>query len=241
MKSEGSKALTGREFRNMLNHTAVLEGGHHDSAPRIESVLEAGRQLGLSDEAVKEAFSRSEVRRRRLEELPRPGGSAIGFSISGYNVTLEIPRVGPISSLLTQICAGLLLMGVGLLKGKVFSLGFPDPGPVVWILPAGGALCVGRALYRMLLRQRIVLGLAGETIEWILGPLRWHRKIEVCQIRVSADPETIAGEGHLELHPTTDESGARGYRLLAGYSRVEREWVAGIINEWRGCVIPDAN
>jgi hypothetical protein len=217
------KQLSDREFREVLKRAIEHDAAAAERDLALADLLDAGRELGLSTEALTKSFEGYIEKRRSLESLPRPAGCATTVGISDGQLMIDIPPTGLRLKFLGQMAGSIAFLGVSARAARERWL---------WIFPVAGAWGIAQAFFRMLATTRVRLGTKVGSIERALGPFRWRRAIETLHLRARVEKGNKDGESNLEPDHLALDYGKHTYRLLEGYSLAEREWVVAHINGW---------
>ena len=203
-----------------------------DAAVALEPFLIAGREQGLAEESVRKSFEEWRERQQRVRSNTAIDKSPIGMRLLGNDLSLIVPPRGPTGKLLAEAAAGLALVLLACLQSWVGSFVLP-----IWALlplPLGGFAYLGRALYRMRLREEITLSPEGGRIERSVGKLRWQVSFCTDAVTVRIEEGLLSENTRLKLEARESDKYVQVQTLLPGYDSDEKRWVASAINKWAG-------
>lgn len=247
--------LDREQFARLLSRAMELEAARADAVLSEEDLLEAGRELGLSESVVREVHAQFLAEREREATLfPQPHGTRIRLEKTPERLRLWVPAVGPKPGLLAQLGLSLFMLAfisfwtfMALHASFVFAA-FSTP---FWI---AGTLAFIRALRSMLQSTEITLGARGGSLVRRLGPFSSRFELDPRQLLVDHPARTppggsvgfggfgFIGFGGFGWFGSTDRAsghpglvlhhGTRSFVLLAEHTEVERRWVGGVLEAW---------
>jgi hypothetical protein len=223
---------TGPRFRQLLKRAMDTQGTEDDTAVTLEGFLAAGREQGLGEGRLRRAFGEWRERQQRVRSATAVEGSPIRMFLLGNDLSFVVPPRGPAGKLLVEAAAGLALVAVACLQCWVGSLVLP-----IWLLlplPLAGLGYIGRALYRMALREEVFLTPEGGRIERSVGRLRWQVSFHTDAVTARIEEGLLSDSTRLKLESKESEKYVEEQTLLAGYDTEEKRWVASAINRWAG-------
>jgi hypothetical protein len=221
-------------FRRVMERAIELDADRDETLDERD-LLAAGREIGLSEDSVREALAQIEAEEGAPPpEFGRPFDTDVALQV-GESLTLRVPGPG-----LTRDSA---VAGLFMTAWLTFAM--------AWTIGAAMA-STWFALWGMLF---VMVGLRGMG-EWIrgvwqtdelriegdravlasrVGPVRWQTAMKAQHLRAAWKPEVASGSGkrkgttpaHLVL-----EHGTRTLQLMSGRSEAELRWVNEELGRW---------
>lgn len=220
-----------REAFDRILARAVELDAEHDDALSERDVIEAGKELGLSERAVRQALREGAP---PVREHARPFDTAISIEAERDGLRVTMPPRGFTLGTLGGIALTIFwfsfisLWTWGAAHGSIFFALFSLP---FWFVGLGMVHAWMKGAWQT---DELYLRPDATVLTSRLGPLRWRRELETRHLRSSWKPEVI-GEGrrassrpaHLAL-----EHGTKTLQLLSGRSEAELRWVNEELALW---------
>ncbi len=228
-----SSGLSNEALHRLLARALEIQATSSERDLRVENFCAAGIEQGFDEHLLEAAFAEFKNRQERVYLAARMAeDSSVRMSMSGNDVVFIASPPGPKASFLPEIAAGIALLGLSILRGWIAKALMP-----IWplwfaVFPLAGLWYLGRALYRMSLKEEIRLSTEGGSIKRSVGCFAWQVVFRPSTLIVKLDESGVWNAVSLRFEWNQDERYLLRQTLLPGHEAADKKWVASVIRAW---------
>jgi hypothetical protein len=234
MEKGADDRLTYDEVVGLLRRATVLQREQDDREFTRGELLEAARELGLSEGVVTRALETRSARREATALAPRPFDTRIALEVTDERLVLDVPptrfsaKVLPGLGFTAFWFAFMAFWTQGAARGSAVFAAFSIP---FWIV---GALSLWRVVRPLVRKTRLELGPEKGRLE--IRPFGRRRELlsRVLTTRVGTIESVLDSQNRRQpsIPVLVVEHGTETFNLLEGYTDQERRWVDAELKAW---------